>query len=76
MNSWAQYVTQVLGPRCNDPIYILGDCHIPILDYVRAVWPMVGRAQHEVVVRALEQLEPFGETARFPWQPMAGPPNL
>eukprot|EP00973_Karenia_brevis_P024117 3328556-Karenia_brevis.AAC.1 len=41
------------------------------MDYVRAVWPMVGRAQHEVVVRCSEQLKPFGETARFPWQTMA-----
>eukprot|EP00973_Karenia_brevis_P054426 7562666-Karenia_brevis.AAC.1 len=40
IKSWAQYVTQVLGPRCNDPIYILGDRYITILDYVRAVWPM------------------------------------
>eukprot|EP00973_Karenia_brevis_P092667 12413518-Karenia_brevis.AAC.2 len=62
INSWAEYVIQVLGPRCDDPIYILGHRHITILDYVRAVWPVVGRAQHEVVVRALAQLVPFGET--------------
>eukprot|EP00973_Karenia_brevis_P010924 1481181-Karenia_brevis.AAC.1 len=23
INSWAQYVTQVLGPRCDDPVYTL-----------------------------------------------------
>eukprot|EP00973_Karenia_brevis_P072873 10120349-Karenia_brevis.AAC.1 len=34
---------------------------------------MVGRAQHEVVVRCLEQLKPFGEKAHFPSQPMAAP---
>eukprot|EP00973_Karenia_brevis_P074841 10401172-Karenia_brevis.AAC.1 len=43
------------------------------MDYVRQVWPMVGRAQHEVVVRALESLRPFNETVRFAWQPMAAP---
>eukprot|EP00973_Karenia_brevis_P004790 658719-Karenia_brevis.AAC.1 len=43
------------------------------MDYVRAVWPIAGRAQHEVVVRCFEELKPFGETARFRWQPMAAP---
>eukprot|EP00973_Karenia_brevis_P064907 9014802-Karenia_brevis.AAC.1 len=36
---------------------------------------MVGRAQHEVVVRAPAQPVPFGETVCFPRQPMARPPN-
>eukprot|EP00973_Karenia_brevis_P040139 5542713-Karenia_brevis.AAC.1 len=52
INSWTQYVAQVLGPRCDAPFYINGDRKITILDYVRAVWPMLARAQHEVVVRA------------------------
>eukprot|EP00973_Karenia_brevis_P038700 5341235-Karenia_brevis.AAC.1 len=32
---------------------------------------MVGRSQHEVVVRALEIPEPFNGAVRLPWQPMA-----
>eukprot|EP00973_Karenia_brevis_P007982 1082577-Karenia_brevis.AAC.1 len=47
IDSWQQYGDEVLGPNCDDPIYLNGDCHITILDYVRSVWPMVGRAQHE-----------------------------
>eukprot|EP00973_Karenia_brevis_P053364 7415807-Karenia_brevis.AAC.1 len=31
---------------------------------------MVGRAQHECVLRALEQLKSFEGVARFPWIPM------
>eukprot|EP00973_Karenia_brevis_P054874 7628828-Karenia_brevis.AAC.1 len=31
---------------------------------------MVGRAQHECVLRALEQVKPFEGMARFPWIPM------
>eukprot|EP00973_Karenia_brevis_P061592 8564948-Karenia_brevis.AAC.1 len=40
------------------------------MDYIRQVWPMVRRAQHECVLRALEQLKPFEGVARFPWIPM------
>eukprot|EP00973_Karenia_brevis_P059446 8274699-Karenia_brevis.AAC.1 len=30
INLWAQYINQVLRPRCDDPIHILSDRHITL----------------------------------------------
>ena len=66
--SWFDYVIRAFIPL--HPLKVDGKMKIDALDFLRATWPMVGRSQHETIMRGLEQLKPMQETLRVPWMPI------